>query len=147
MVFTQGRPPLPASPARPQPDSRGPSWSPSWRELAQLIWGGGRAGPAPGKEKGPCCSSPRIAPSLGCVLNIILFLKGLGERERGTWQHSRNQHYDNAIASLFLWLFLKLEISAGGEVQIKFSEGGGSAPRMSTKHNVLMFLLTILATG
>lgn len=51
-------------------------------------------------------------PQADCSLLGLRFkhhpvLKGLGERERGTWQRSRNQHYDNAIASLFPLAFPK----------------------------------------
>lgn len=58
----------------PQPDGR---------EAFPVPFPGGKwPRPGPGKEKGACCSSPYIAPSLGRISKTILFLKGLEERER-----------------------------------------------------------------
>lgn len=47
--------------------------------------------------------------------------KGVGGEGGGkTWQHSRNQHYDSTIASIFSLAFPSIEILEDGEVEIKF---------------------------
>lgn len=124
-----------------------PDPPPGGKRPANLGEGGGAQAPPQARRRALVALHPNCS-LLGLRFKNHPVFKGIGgEGERGMWQPSRNQHYDNAIASYFLWLFLNLEIPAGGEVRIKLSKRGGSAPRMSTKHTALMFLLTILATG
>lgn len=132
--FHPGKPPPPPPPApfaceSPSLADGKPSWSREENGSADLVRS---ADPPPGKEKvSPgiwelefvetvaVVLNPRLLPDWAAFQKESYFIKVWRRERRKIWQHSRNQHYYNTIASIFSLAFPNIEIFKGGEVEIK----------------------------